>query len=579
MKRPISIIACTLIIFVLLFYRVQYSDIKTKQHLKVTTWDALGYYLYLPSIFIYHDVKDLSWFAEIDNKYQLSGGTIYQYNNYKNGNDVFKYLGGVAILEAPFFFVGHQVAKYGGWEADGFSSPYQYAISLGILFYFMLSIFLLRHILLKFYSDLTTAITLILVVLATNAINYTAIEPAQSHGPIFPLYVLVIFATIKWHQKPAVLWASLIGYCIGLAAISRPTEAIMFLIPLLWNTQNKEVAREKWSLIKAHKTDLYYLVLFGFIGILPQLIYWKYVTGSFVYDVGSAWDFLTPHIRVIAGWEKGWFIYTPITIFFIIGLFFIRDYPFRKAVIYFCLLNIYIIISWRIWRYGGSYSTRALMQSYPVFALAFGAFIERINHTKWRYLFYTLGAYLLFVNLFQIKQYYNTVLHYDDMNRRYYGRIYLNSKPTPLDMSLLDTKEWIGDEDKYSIAPISYKDSLIDLQIPAGSFQILAEMNIGNDSLNDIKKNRWLKVESDIKVKTGMGGSYLNSDLSVGDSVKHNYIRLFSPISSEGCINNYAFYIFVPEYFGNGRLKLYINANNTLEGTVGNIKILSLVRK
>lgn len=27
--------------------------------LKVTTWDALGYYLYLPAIFIYHDYKKL----------------------------------------------------------------------------------------------------------------------------------------------------------------------------------------------------------------------------------------------------------------------------------------------------------------------------------------------------------------------------------------------------------------------------------------------------------------------------------------------------------------------------------------
>ncbi len=579
MKKPLSLLACILIVFALLYYRIQYSDIKSPYPLKVTTWDALGYYLYLPSIFIYHDVRELSWFHEIDEKYQLSGGKIYQFGRCKNGNQVFKYLGGVSIIEAPFFFIGHWIARYSDYEADGFSAPYQYSISFGILLYFVLSIFLLRSILLRFFSDLTASVTLILLLLATNAINYTAIEPAQSHGPIFPLYVLVIFTTIKWHQNPRIIWASLTGFIIGLATICRPTEGIMFLIPLLWNTQNKETAREKWELVRVHRSHLYYAFFFGLVGILPQLLYWKYATGSFIHDVGSAWDFLTPHIRVIIGWEKGWFIYTPVTVFFIAGMFFIRKYPFRKAVIYFCLINIYIIISWRHWRYGGSYSTRALMQSYPVFALAFGAFIQRINLTRWRYAFYILGAYLIFVNFFQIKQYYNTVLHFDDMNRRYYGRIYLNRSPSPLDMSLLDTKEWIRNENKYEKKSITDIDSSVYLRISPGSSQTLAEIDIDNDSIINPGKKRWLKIESAIMVENGFYGSYLNSELSVGDSLKHNAIRLFSPISQMGYFNNYAFYVYVPEYFQKSRLKLYISSDNGLEGTLSTLKISSLLRK
>jgi hypothetical protein len=31
-----------------------------------------------------------------------------------------------------------------------------------------------------------------------------------------------------------------------------------------------------------------------------------------------------PHFRVLFGGEKGWFIYTPITILFIVGLFLMR---------------------------------------------------------------------------------------------------------------------------------------------------------------------------------------------------------------------------------------------------------------
>lgn len=576
MRKPFSLLACILVIFVYSYYRIQYSDIKTEHQLKVTTWDALGYYLYLPSVFIYHDVRDLSWFTEIDNKYYLSGGWVYQFNRYKNGNDVFKYLGGVAVIEAPFFFIGHFVAKITGYEADGFSPPYQYALAFGILFYFLLSVLLLRHILLKFYSDLTVAITLILLLLATNSINYAAIEPAQSHAPIFPLYVLILFATIKWHQKPRIEWAALGGYIIGLASICRPTEAIMFLIPSLWNTQNKESANEKWKLVKEHKKHIYYALVFGFIGILPQLIYWKYVTGGFIYDVGSAWDFLTPHLRVILGWEKGWFIYTPVTVFFILGMFFMRKYPFRKAVIYFCLINIYIIISWRIWRYGGSYSTRALMQSYPVFAFAFGAFVERINFSRWRFAFYTLGAYLLFVNFFQIKQYYRGILHYDHMNRRYYGRIYLNSNPTQLDMSLLDTKEWIRNEDKYIKGIVADIDTSIN--ISTGTIYPLKEILLDNELYLNPGKRVFLKIESSIMVNSGLDGSYINSELCVGDSVKHNKIRLFNPISATGYLNDYAYYVRVPDYFKNSRLKLSLSSANKFDGKVENIKVTLLER-
>jgi hypothetical protein len=579
MKKPVSFVACMLIGIILLCYRIQYSEIKGHSPLNVTTWDALGYYLYLPAAFLHDDIRDLSWFDEIDKKYHLSGGWVYQFSKYKNGNHGLKYLSGVAIIEMPFFFVGHLFAKMGGYDADGFSSPYQYALAFGILFYFFLSLFVLRHILLKYFSDLTTAICLLLLVLATNAINYTAIEPAMSHGPLFPLYVLILYTTIRWHDNPGVIWAALSGFIFGLATICRPTEAVMFLIPLFWNTQNKDVAAQKWAMVRAHKSHIFYVVLFGFIGILPQLIYWKYITGSFIHNVGSAWDFLTPHIRVITGWNKGWFIYTPVTVFFIAGMFFIRKYPFRKTVLWFCLLTIYIIISWRDWRYGGSYSTRALMQSYPVFALAFAAIIERINSTRWKYLFYIACAYLIYVNMFQIKQYYNTVLHYYDMNRRYYSRIYLNSDPTMLDMSLLDTKEWIGNEKKYTPSPLASIDSAVSLNIPAGSAQTIIELDLAEKILADRSVKRYLKIESSVKTESGFDGGYLSTELCANDSVKRNNIRLFCPICQKGNYNDYAFYVYIPDYFESSRLKINVTSRNEMTGTLRNIKVTAFTKK
>jgi hypothetical protein len=279
MKNRYSILACLIISVVVISFRFIPERYQKNNPLIVTTWDALGYYLYLPSFCIYHDYKELSWFPEIDKKYSVSGGWVYQANKCKNGNFVFSYLGGVAILESPFFFAGHILAKNLGYSPDGFSPPYQFAIAFGAIVWFLLALFLLRRILLRYFNDLVTTATLILLILASNIIQYISVDGAMSHSFIFPLYVLVLYFTVKWHEKPSLLWASLIGAIIGLAIISRPTEAVMIFIPLLWGTQTKGLSAEKWNLVRQNKVHIYFLALSALIAMLPQLIYWKSATG------------------------------------------------------------------------------------------------------------------------------------------------------------------------------------------------------------------------------------------------------------------------------------------------------------
>ena len=579
MRKRYSLFACLLISIVIVSYRFAPMRYHKETPLVVTTWDALGYYFYLPSIFIYHDFKKLDWFPEIDKKYSVSGGKAYQFTACKNGNYVFKYLAGIAIMEFPFFITGHFIAGSSGYQQDGFSPPYQFAIAFGAIIYFIMALFLLRKILLKYFNDSVTALTLLLMVLASNIIQYISIDGAMSHSYIFPMYVLVLYFTMKWHEKPSIYWASLIGVIVGLASISRPTEAVMLFIPLLWGTQSRESSAEKWKLVRQNKIHLLFLAVFGFLAVLPQLIYWKLATGSFIFDVGSKWEFLSPHFRVLFGWENGWFIYTPIAVFFILGMFFIRNYPFRYSVIAFCLLNIYIIIAWHDWQYGATYSCRALTQSYPVFTLPFAAFIDRIKTRKWRYLFYLFGLYSVVVNLFQIWQYNKTILHYRDMNRKYYCSIYLNSHPTPMNMSLLDTYEMLRSEKDFKKQILFLSDTVRSINIQENSRRVLFESKIGQDSVYGRIGDSWLKIESRIKINSpGIWDCYLNSELSAGDSVKFNKIRLDNAISPQGQPNEYAFYVRIPPYFNKGDFKLFLSSSNIVDGEVQKISIQYLSR-
>ncbi|MCB0765887.1 MAG: glycosyltransferase family 39 protein [Flavobacteriales bacterium] len=433
----LSLLAVVITTLVLGWTRIEFSELRSWTPMKVTQWDALGYYQYLPAVFIHGDIGRQEWLEGVDSLYQLSGGTIYQVTELPNGNRAMKYFCGIAILQAPFFGIGHVAAGISGAPQDGFSPPYQWAIALSPLVYCFIGLLLLRVVLLRYFSDAVTALTIVLLILATNAIQYISVDNAQTHGYLFALYAAQLYATMRWHDRPSRTTAAAVGCLIGLATVSRPTEALMLFIPVLWNTHTKEAARAKWTTVRAHRGHVLIAFACGFLAFMPQLIYWRIVTGTWVYDVGSKWDFLNPHWRVLVGGEKGWFIYTPITVLMVAGLFFMRGKPWRKSVLVFTLLNTWLIIAWHDWHYGGSYSSRALVQSYAVLALPFAALLERALASRWKWPVLAASAYLLGVNLFQIKQYNNTVIHYDRMNFAAYRAIYLDADPTPEDRALL----------------------------------------------------------------------------------------------------------------------------------------------
>jgi len=537
--RSRSFLACCFILLVSLVIRFNHFTNDAKNGYNATTWDALGYYMYLPGYLIYDDVTELKWFPAIDSTYNVSGGQLYQATQLEKGGYAFKYLGGVAIMELPFFYIGHTIAYFSGAPQDGFSWPYQYAIVFGALFWFFVGCLILRKVLLRFYSETITTLTLLLICLASNALQYVSVDGAMSHAFIFPLYALMLWLTIRWHESPKINTALFIGLVAGLATISRPTELIIIFIPILWSLENSGKLKSKWALVRSNKKHVLWAMLGGTIGILPQLIYWKQATGSWIYDVGSKWFFLNPWWRVLIGFEKGWFIYTPIALFMVIGLFFMKEKPYRRAVLTFCLLNIWIVISWSDWRYGASYSTRALVQSYPVFALALAAFLERTYYHWKRWAILGLGTYLIGVNLFQIGQYNELILHYDQMNARYYAAIYLDANPTPLDYSLLDTDELLGDESQCHVTQI------IVTKLDTVTAKMGAELGV---AMFPIRHERWIKVHLSLTALKGLNSANLTLKCfqKDGEMIKEKRFRMAVPRGKDGMRMEYECYLYLP---------------------------------
>src|SRR5882762_7462936 len=66
---------------------------------KEISWDILGYYMCLPSTFIYHQpmLNDTNWLKEINDKKDLTG-TLYQVSSNDKDEPMYFFLFGMALF-------------------------------------------------------------------------------------------------------------------------------------------------------------------------------------------------------------------------------------------------------------------------------------------------------------------------------------------------------------------------------------------------------------------------------------------------------------------------------------------------
>lgn len=398
------------------------------------SWDSFGYYLYLPYTFIYNDLSfsDLSHVQSIADLYE-STDTLYQLTYVPNGNHVIKYPVGMAILMAPFFFIGHALAYLLGYPTDGFSAPYDLMVSVGNLVYVMIGFVYLRKVLLHFFTSKVTIIVLFSVVIGTNFLYMATTGAGNSHIPLFTLHAIALYLTIKWHLAPSIKNSLKFGAVIGLMIITRPTEILFLVIPIFWGvTSLKEFFQKYYNLITKKTLSLIVfsavIISIGFI----QLLYWKKITGEWLFysydNAGEGFDFMRPNLKdFLFSYRKGWFLYTPIMLLASVGLGFtlLKKYKFGISILLFVVLNIWVLSSWSCWWYAGSYSQRSVVQSYPEMAVALGALLTFTFERIWlRRTTIVLISATILLNLFQTWQFDERIINGSRMSKEYYWTVF-----------------------------------------------------------------------------------------------------------------------------------------------------------
>ena len=175
--------------------------------------DGVGYYIYLPAVFLDHD---LSLVRTVDRSFDGDLRKAGDLHRVKHG-----YLGphqiGEAILLAPFFAIGHVIAIASNAPRDGFSRPYQGAAAAAGLLYGVVGLALLGAFLRRWFDRWIVGATLLALTFGTNLFHYLTYDAVYSHSFSFAATAFILWSTIRLTERATAETgvAARAGYRIG----------------------------------------------------------------------------------------------------------------------------------------------------------------------------------------------------------------------------------------------------------------------------------------------------------------------------------------------------------------------------
>ena len=415
----------------------QFNDKRWKP-LDVFTYDAGGYYAYLPTLLLDHTPARVDSLEARLNRQRAPQPVVnIGMTRLPGGQAISKYPLGVALGELPWFGGAHLWATLTGQPRTGISRPYQQAMMVAGLVYGLLGLWLLRRLLRHLWptDDAAVAWALAGVGLGTNAFCYISYDAAISHAPLFLWQTALLTCVVQWYETFRPRYALGMGLFLGLAMLVRPTEILYALLPLAWGLSSWAAVRARPGLWARHAGALVAAIVVAGLIIGLQPLFWRLVVQQwYVYTYkNEGFDFLHPNIiNGLFSYRKGWLLYTPMVGLMLLGIRHLRrQLPAAvPALLVLVPVLVYVTFSWREWYYGGGFSARPLVSLYPVLALPLAALVHEIR-ARSRFRYFLTGALITgfcVLNLWQTWQFSAGIIHYDSTTRsRYWHNFFTTS--------------------------------------------------------------------------------------------------------------------------------------------------------
>ena len=343
-----------------------------------------------------------------------------------------KYFVGTAVVQAPFFAIACFISWLSGVPIDGYSWPFQLLIGIAAILCFSLgNWYLFRTLQALGFRKWAIGFTLLFISFGTNLLYYTVYEPSMSHVYSFCTISGFLYYTrraLKDGNGPAIVWA---GVFLSITTLIRPVNAlVLFGAPAVTGglfgfvSGLETVFKQKRVLLASVSISL------GII-LLQPLMYWVQTGHPLVWSYKEeGFDFLNPEfINVLFSYRKGLFIYCPILVIAAMGAMVgatKKRFGFGP-LLFFLAAVTWVISSWWMWYYGGSYGMRPFIDYYPFFAIGLAYALDKgIGFLAPKFLT-IVGVVLLVVQGVQTYQYVNYIIPFDNMNKTKYWNLFLET--------------------------------------------------------------------------------------------------------------------------------------------------------
>lgn len=338
--------------------------------------DAAGYYVYLPSLFIYgFDASKLP-----DGIVEKTG---YGFTIEENGKIFTRYSCGVAILQAPVFFVIHSVAGITDMNQDGFSGIYHLISSFSAIIYSFLGLLLLWHFLRRYFGKTIVFLTMTTIFFGTNLLYYTIDATGLSHIYSFFLFSALLVFLQNFFNEPDERKKTglfiLVSLISAMIILIRPTNIAFVMLAFMFDISSVADFKLKFSQIIKSRRILTLFMAF-FIIFLPQFLYWKYCSGNYIIDPYQEYGFTnlcSPKIiKFLFSTNNGLFTYNPLyfVILFALILMILKKQKNGYYILGLFIFFIYLFSSWFVFSFGCGFASRNFVEYTTVFALPMGYF-------------------------------------------------------------------------------------------------------------------------------------------------------------------------------------------------------------
>lgn len=229
---------------------------------------------------------------------------------------------GSALLWAPFYAVGHVVARVTGAPADGFSPPYIAAVAYGSACYAFLAVLLSAQVARRVVGYGAGAS--LCVAAGTPLLFYAYLAPGFGHATSAFAVSLFVWVWIRARARWSPWGAIALGLCGGLMGMVREQDLLLVIGPALdfliswFRSRAAKPAAARPSFVAALAGATAFAVAYA-----PQLLAYTALNGhpGPTETAARKMTWTAPHaLSVLFNPEHGLFAWTPLALISVVGL-------------------------------------------------------------------------------------------------------------------------------------------------------------------------------------------------------------------------------------------------------------------